>query len=55
VYDVLGREVKVLVSGKQTAGEYVAVFNASGLTTGVYFYRLQAGEFTETKRMLLIK
>jgi subtilisin-like proprotein convertase family protein len=55
VYDVLGREVKTLVSGKQTAGEYVAVFNSSGLTTGVYFYRLQAGEFTETKRMLMIK
>jgi len=55
IYDVLGREVKILVNGKQTAGEYEVIFNASGLNTGVYFYRLVTDRFTETKRMLMIK
>ncbi|MCS6989585.1 MAG: FG-GAP-like repeat-containing protein [Chloroherpetonaceae bacterium] len=55
VYDVLGREVATLVSGRQEAGRYQAQFNASRLASGVYFYRLQAGSFAETKKMMLVK
>jgi len=52
---VLGREVATLVSARQEAGRYAASFNASGLTSGMYFYQLQAGTFVQTKKMLLIK
>jgi len=55
VYDVLGREVETLVSGVQQAGRYEVMFNASRLASGVYFYRWNAGRFTETKKMLLVK
>ncbi len=55
VYDMLGREVATLVNGEQTAGRYAQPFNASGLSSGVYFYRLQAGNFVETKKMMLVK
>jgi hypothetical protein len=55
IYDVLGREVKTLVSEKQTAGEYEVLFNASDLNSGVYFYRLTSGNFTETKKLILLK
>ena len=55
VYDVNGRIVKTLVSRYQEAGDYSINFDAGGLTTGVYFYKLQAGEFTESKKMMLVK
>ncbi|MFQ3598821.1 MAG: T9SS type A sorting domain-containing protein, partial [Chloroherpetonaceae bacterium] len=55
VYDVLGKEVATLVNGRQEAGSYNVPFNAAGLSSGVYFYRLQAGGFVETKKMLLVK
>lgn len=57
VYDVLGRKVATLVEGKQEAGRYVIKFNAAnyGLASGLYFYRLTAGKFMETKKMLLRK
>ena len=55
VYDILGKEVATLVNTKQSAGSYEVEFNASKLTSGVYFYKLQSGSFTETKKMLLIK
>jgi hypothetical protein len=55
IFDVLGREVATLVSARQEAGRYAASFNASGLTSGMYFYQLQAGTFVQTKKMLLIK
>jgi hypothetical protein len=55
VYDVLGREVMTLVNGKQDAGSYNLNFNASNLSSGVYFYRLQAGSFVQTKKMMLVK
>jgi len=55
IYDVLGKEVTTLVNEKLSPGKYKVEFDGSGLTSGVYFYRLTAGEFTETKRMLLIK
>lgn len=55
VFDVLGREVETLVNEVKTAGNYVVDFNASSLSSGVYFYRIDAGEFTQTKKMLLVK
>ncbi|MDW8018912.1 MAG: S8 family serine peptidase [Chloroherpetonaceae bacterium] len=55
VYDMLGREVATLFSGRQAAGRYQATFNASGLASGMYFYRLQAGSYVETKKMMLLK
>ena len=55
VYDVLGKEVATLVNEEKTAGNYEVSFNASQLSSGVYFYKLQAGDFFETKKMILIK
>jgi len=55
VYDVLGREVRTLVNENQPPGNYEVTFDANGLASGVYLYRLQAGEFTETKRLLLLR
>jgi len=55
IYDVLGREVKILVNDIKQAGNYSVDFNASEFSSGVYFYRLEAGTFNETKRMLMIK
>ena len=55
VYDILGKEIVTLVNEKLSLGKYKVEFDGSGLTSGVYFYRLTAGEFTETKRMLLVK
>lgn len=55
IYDILGREVKALVNEYQHPGNYEVVFDASKLTGGVYFYRLTAGSFVETKKMLLLK
>jgi len=55
VYDVLGKEVAVLVNKNLTIGSYTVDFNASSLTSGVYFYTISAGEFTETKKLVLVK
>ena len=55
VYDVTGKEVRLLLSQSLKAGSYITDFNASDLTSGVYFYRLIAGSFTETKRMIIVK
>jgi hypothetical protein len=55
VYDMLGREVATLVNERQPVGAYQAVFNASQLASGTYFYKLQAGGFVQTKKMLLVK
>ncbi|MGQ9805656.1 MAG: T9SS type A sorting domain-containing protein [Chlorobiales bacterium] len=55
IYDVLGKEVATLVKGRQEAGSYNLNFNASNLASGVYFYRLQAGNFVQTKKMILVK
>ena len=55
IYDVLGREVSTLVNEFKKAGSYIVTFNGSALASGVYFYRLNAGDFSETKRMLIIK
>lgn len=55
VYDVLGRQVAVLFDGSRPAGKYKAVFNASNLASGIYIYRLEAGEYTAAKKMILLK
>jgi len=55
VYNVLGQEVATLFSGVQHAGNYVATFDGSRFSSGVYFYRLQAGNFSVTKKLVLMK
>jgi photosystem II stability/assembly factor-like uncharacterized protein len=55
VFDLLGREVAVLVNEVKQAGTYSISFNASALPSGVYFYKLTSGSFAQTKRMVLIK
>lgn len=55
VYDVLGREVSILVAGRQSAGSHSVTFNAAMLPSGVYFYRLQAGAYAETKKLTLLR
>lgn len=55
IYDVLGNEIVTLVNEFKSAGSYKVNFNADGLSSGIYFYRLRAGSFVETKKMLLLK
>ena len=55
VYDVLGNEVSTLVDEEKPAGNYEVEFNASKLTSGVYFYRIQAEGFTATKKLIIIR
>ncbi|MBI5473842.1 MAG: T9SS type A sorting domain-containing protein [Ignavibacteriae bacterium] len=55
VFDVLGREVATLVNTEQEAGSHAATFDASGLSSGMYFYKLQAGAFSETRKMMVAK
>ena len=55
VFDVSGQLVRELVSGNKAAGRYQALFDAAGLSSGVYFYRLSTEHYTATRRMLLIK
>lgn len=55
VYDINGKAVRTLVSQNLPAGSFIADFDASSLTSGVYFYRLTSGSFTETRRMILVK
>jgi hypothetical protein len=55
VYDILGREVSVLVNERKDAGVYEVKFDGANYASGVYFYRLQAGDFVQSKRLLLLK
>ena len=55
VYDVMGREVGRLVDGYRSAGVYEVTFDGSGLGSGVYFVRMQAGDFMQTKKLLLVR
>ena len=55
IYDVLGNEVAILVNEEKPIGSYEVEFDATTLPSGIYFYRLQAGSFVETKKMLLLR
>jgi hypothetical protein len=55
IYDVLGKDVVAVVNEELPAGSYSRTWNASGIPSGVYFYRLQAGPITETKRLILLR
>ena len=55
VYDILGNEVATIVNEEKPAGVYEVEFNTSSLSSGIYFYKLQAGEFSETMKMTILK
>ncbi len=55
IYDALGREIETLVNEQLNPGTYEAGWNASNCTSGVYFYKLSAGDYTDTRRMVLLK
>jgi hypothetical protein len=55
IYDVLGKEVVTLINEEKNAGTYEVNFNASALSSGVYFYKLEAGNFVQTRKMVLMK
>ena len=55
VYDILGNEITTLVNEKQNAGSYSAVFDASNYPSGIYYYKLEAGSFSEVRKMILLK
>lgn len=55
VYDILGKDVALLVNKQQSAGNYSVEFNANNLPTGIYFYQIIADQFKETKKMILLK
>ncbi len=55
VYDILGREIRTLLDEELTAGFHEIEFNASNLSSGIYFYRIESGSFIKTKKMILLK
>ncbi len=55
IYDILGNEVKTLINQKQNAGKYSFEFDGSNFSSGTYFYRIRAGDFMETRSMILLK
>ena len=55
IYNILGDEVATLINEEKPAGNYEVEFNANGLASGIYFYQLKAGEFVQTKKMILMK
>ncbi len=55
VYNTLGQQVTVLQNGEQEAGYHDVKFDASSLPSGVYFYRLQAGSYVETRKLCLVR
>jgi hypothetical protein len=55
IYDVLGEEVKTLINEEKPAGTYEVLFNGEALASGVYYYKLTSGNFSETKKMVLLK
>lgn len=55
IYDVMGKEIEVLANGNYKPGKYEAVWNGTGFSSGVYFYVLKTNDFTETKKMTLVK
>ena len=55
VFDILGNEIETVVNEDKPVGTYEITWNAANLPSGIYFYRLQSGEFVETKKMVLMK
>ncbi|MCO6473803.1 MAG: T9SS type A sorting domain-containing protein, partial [Melioribacteraceae bacterium] len=55
IYDVLGREIATIVNKQLQPGEYEVEFNAEDLSSGVYYYRLEAGSYNHTKKMILLR
>jgi photosystem II stability/assembly factor-like uncharacterized protein len=55
VYDILGREIRALVNENKAAGNYSVSFDAGNLASGIYFYTIKAGDFVQTKKMILLK
>ena len=55
VYDVLGKEIKILVNEEKPAGNYAVEFNGTGLPSGVYFYRIETAKYSDTKKFVLLK
>jgi hypothetical protein len=55
VYDILGREVAILVNEEKPAGEYEVEFDGADLPSGIYFYQLKTSNYSETKKMVLLK
>jgi len=55
IFNMLGQEIASLVNDRKDAGYYQATWNASNVPSGIYFYQLQAGEYMETKKMILLR
>ncbi len=55
IFDVLGKQIKEIASGTKAAGSYEVSFDATGIPSGIYFYRLQAGDYVETRRMVVVR
>ena len=55
VYDLLGKEIAILVNEKQNPGTYSVKFESKNFATGIYLYQLKAGSFIQTNKMLLVK
>jgi len=55
IYDVLGKEIATLVNGTREAGTYTATWNAQNYPSSVYFYRITAGSYTMTKKLILMR
>ena len=55
LYDVLGNEVITLVNDQKKAGKYEMLYNASNISSGVYYYQINSGSFTETRKLMLMK
>jgi hypothetical protein len=55
IFNTLGQQVALLQHGEQEAGYHEATFDGGGLSSGIYFYRLEAGEFVQTRRLLLLR
>jgi hypothetical protein len=55
VFDIMGREVATIVSEQMLGGTYSRQWNAANISSGIYFYRIQAGSFIETKKLVLLR
>jgi hypothetical protein len=55
IFDILGREIRTLVNENLQPGTYEITFDAENISSGIYFYKLSTGVFSDTKRMLLVK